>query len=453
MRNLQNIGLAVLALIFILSCQPGKQQENRPPNVIVLLADDMGYGDLGCYGHPTIRTPNLDRMAAEGIRLTSFYMGASICTPSRAALLTGRYPLRTGLPNVLLPESNHGLPVDEITLGEALKEAGYRTMYIGKWHLGDREQYHPLRHGFDDYYGLLYSNDMMPPWVDTQKPLALFHGYEEMEYPVQQQTLTERYTTWGMDFIRQHKDGPFLLYLAYSMPHVPIFASERFTGTSRAGLYGDVVETIDWSVGQLLAQLRELGIDDRTLVVFTSDNGPWQNMPQRMFSNDTIQPWHCGSSGPLRGSKGDTYEGGSRVPAIFRWPGTIPGGQVSADMATAMDLFPTLLNAAGAPLPEDRVLDGHDMLPFLQGEAPSPTGTYLYYLRWELQGIRVGSWKYRMVPSASGQASEELYELESDPGEQFNRIGEQPTKAAELKAHMIQEDEKLRRSIPHSETY
>src|SRR5690606_14337094 len=281
---------------------------------------------------------------------------------------------------------------------------------------------------------LLYSNDMMPPWVDTQKPLTLFHGYEPIEYPVTQQTLTERYTTWGMDFIRQHKDKPFLLYLAYSMPHVPIFASEKFEGTSRGGTYGDVIETIDWSVGQLLAQLRELGIDEQTLVVFTSDNGPWQNMPERMFSNDTIQPWHCGSAGLLRGSKGDTYEGGSRVPALLRWPGTIPPGQVSADLVTAMDLFPTFARAAGARLPYDRELDGNDLLPFLRSETPSPTKAFLYYLRWELQGVRVGNWKYRVAQSDGTQdhsVEEELYDLEIDPSEKFNRIEALPEKARE----------------------
>ncbi len=434
--------------VTLASCQMTKKEASVHPNFVIILADDLGYGDLSCYGHPTIKTPCLDQMAREGIRLTSFYVSSSVCTPSRASLLTGRYPLRVGLPDVLLPESESGIPEEEITIGEALKHVGYETMYIGKWHLGDQEKYHPLNHGFDDYYGILYSNDMMPPWVETDKPLSLMHGTREIEHPVIQQTLTERYTEWGKAFIEDKKDAPFLLYLSYAMPHVPIFASDRFLDTSRAGLYGDVIETIDWSVGEILKKIKELGLDDHTLVVFLSDNGPWQNMPDRMFSNDTIKPWHCGSAGHLRGSKGNTCEGGVRVPAIFRWPGVIPGGQVSADLVTAMDLFPTILNAAGTDVPAERKTDGHDVMAFLQGKEVSPTDEYIYYMRSDLEGIRKGKWKYRNVPSASvaGRAVE-LFDLETDPGEKFNLAGCFPEKAEELKDRMEEQDEKLRREV------
>jgi arylsulfatase A-like enzyme len=453
MNNTTRFALASAGL-FLFSCQKKEQNVTVPPNFIILLADDMGYGDLGCYGHPTIKTPSLDRMAEEGIRLTSFCVSSSVCTPSRASLLTGRYPLRVGLPNVLMPGSEHGLPDSELTFGETLKSVGYQTMYIGKWHLGDREKFNPVKHGFDDYIGILYSNDMMPPWVETEIPLSLMHGTRAIEYPVIQQTLTERYTYWSLEFIEKHKKEPFLLVLSYAMPHVPIFASEKFCGTSRAGLYGDVIETIDWSTGQILNKLDELGIDNNTMVIFLSDNGPWQNMPDRMFGNDTIKPWHCGSAGPLRGSKGNTWEGGIRVPAIFRWPGKIPSGQVRADLVTSMDIYPTLLKAAGAKVPDDREIDGIDLMPFLQGKELSIAREYLYYMRWDLEGIRCGSWKFRCATVYPGiKPVDELYDLDSDPGEKFNVAGYFPEKAKELKSRMEELDGKLRAKIPSTGRY
>ena len=451
MCNKVSICSLILAAVYFTSCLTHNEDkkaktniEARKQNIVVILADDMGYGDLSCYGQPVIKTPQLDMMAAQGIRLTSFYVSSSVCTPSRASLLTGRYPLEVGLPNVLMPESEVGLRQSEVTLGEALKGVGYSTMYIGKWHLGDQEKYNPIYHGFDDYYGILYSNDMMPPWVDTKKPLSLMHGTKVIEYPVEQPTLTERYTEWGLQFIEAKKDKPFLLYLSYAMPHVPVFASQKFKGKSVGGLYGDVIETIDWSVGEILKKLKDLQLDENTMVVFLSDNGPWQLMPERMFGNDTIKPWHCGSAGPLRGSKGTTYEGGVRVPAIFWWPGKIPGGQVSADLATSMDIFPTILNIAGAKMPADKHIDGHDLMPFLQKKEPSPTHEYLYYMRWDLEGIRVDEWKYRNAAMEnSDKRVDELYNLDTDAGEKFNLIKYYPEKLKELKARMIKSDSAL----------
>lgn len=436
--------LSVWGLIFFggMACQDQLHDQSKKPvhpkapNFIILFADDMGYGDLGCYGHPTIRTPGIDKMAQEGIRLTSFYVASSVCTPSRAGLLTGRYPQRVGLPNVLMPNAENGLPADEVTIAEGLKEKGYKTMAIGKWHLGDKEKYNPIYHGFDDYYGILYSNDMMPPWVQTEKPLALMHGTEQTEYPVDQAKLTERYTEWGIGFIKDNKDQPFFLYLAYAMPHVPIFASAEFRGTSKGGLYGDVVETIDWSVGKILDQLDSLGLSENTMVVFASDNGPWQHMPDRMFREDIIKPWYAGFNGHLSGYKGNTYEGGIRVPGILRWPGTIPAGQVSADIVTSFDLLPTIFNAAGINLPDDRKIDGNNLMLLLTQQAASPTDTFYYYQGYRKEGVRIGAWKYRNSPFNlhAEKNTDELFNLDIDPAEEFNRADEFPDKVREMKA-------------------
>ncbi len=417
---------------------------STPPNIVILFADDLGYGDLSSYGHPTIRTPHLDGMAQEGMRMTSFYTAAPSCTPSRAALLTGRYPVRVGLPHVLMPDVENGLPPEEITLAEALKEEGYRTMAVGKWHLGHaRPALMPTANGFDRYFGLLYSNDMIRPWVQTDRPLELYRDTEPVGDPGDQSMLTVRYTEEAVDFIREDRSEPFFLYLAYSMPHLPINTADRFRGRSRAGLYGDVIETIDWSAGRVLQALQEEGLDENTIVVFTSDNGPWLNLPDRMLQAGN-EPWHAGSPGLLRGAKATTYEGGMRVPGIVRWPGRIPAGQVSAEIATTMDLYPTLLNAAGAEVPRDRPVDGADIMPLLTGSVDaSPTRGLYYFQGTELQGVRDGRWKLRVTGEEV-----ELFDLEVDPSERYNVAEAHSGVVARLREEMRRFDEDVRTDRP-----
>ncbi len=411
-------------------------RQNRP-NFILVFADDLGYGDLSCYGHPTIRTPNLDRMAQEGMRLTSFYAAASVCSPSRAGLLTGRYPVRCGQPGNLGPGSTGGLPLSEVILPAALKPLGYRTMAIGKWHLGHTPDYVPTARGFDSFYGLPYSNDMIPPWVKTDRPLHLYRDTESIESPVQQETLTERYTEEAVKFIRRSRGSRFFLYLPHSMPHLPVSTSRRFRGRSRAGLYGDVIETLDWSMGRILATLKQEHLDRRTMVIFTSDNGPWLNLPARMLQQGN-ERWHAGSKGLLRGHKGNTYEGGLRVPGIVRWPGRIPPGQISEDIAATMDLYTTIVQAAGADLPADRTLDGKDLMPFLAGKAPSPRQEFYYFRGSNLEAVREGKWKLRLSRSMRDDLEKddpltpELFDLDFDPAEQYNLADREPDLVARL---------------------
>jgi arylsulfatase A len=410
----------------------------RPPNIVVLFADDLGYGDLASYGHPTVRTPNLDRMAAEGIRLTSFY-AQPVCTPSRAALLTGRYPVRSGMTRVLFPSDTTGLPASELTLAEALRARGYRTMAVGKWHLGHLPPFLPTAHGFDRYYGIPYSNDMDR---DGSPPVPLMRDARVVEQPAVQETLTKRYTEEGIRFLREHRASPVFLYLAYTMPHLPLHVSPDFAGRSRAGRYGDVVEEIDWSVGQVLRAVKALGLDRNTLVIFTSDNGPWTNFPLEPFRKAYgTQPGDAGSAGPLRAFKFSTYEGGIREPAIARWPGVIPAGRTSAEVASTLDLFPTLVRLAGGRTPADRPLDGRDILPLLAGRADSlPTAPFYYYRNETLEGVREGRWKLRLSRHlrpelrAGDPLTPELFDLDADPGERVNVAAEHPAVVARLHA-------------------
>jgi len=390
---------------------PAIAGSSRPPNLVLILADDLGYGDLGVYGARTIRTPHLDRMAEEGVRFTDFYVAAPVCTPSRAALLTGRYPQRSGLTRVLNPRSEEGIDADEITLGEALRERGYATACIGKWHLGHRPSYLPTRHGFDHYFGIPYSNDMTPT--------PLMRGETVIEQPAVQETLTLRYTQEAIAWIRAQGDRPFFLYLPHTMPHVPLAASPAFRGRSPAGLYGDVVEELDWSVGEILRTLRELGRERETLVLFTSDNGPW-----------LTQGANGGSAGPLRDGKGETCEGGMRVPMIAWWPGTIPAGRVCDRWASTLDLFTTLIRLAGGTEPRDRMIDGRDIRPLLLGRGSMPRADdfhpFFFHRAEQLQAVRVGRWKLHLGRNLQPLPQPELYDLEADPGEQQNLAPQRP---------------------------
>ena len=419
------------------------------PNFIVIFCDDLGWGDLSCYGHPTIATPNLDRMASEGMRLTQFYVAASVCTPSRAALMTGRYPVRSGMcgkRRVLFPNSVGGLPKSEWTIAEVLKQQGYATGMVGKWHLGHLPPYLPTEHGFDSYYGIPYSNDMDkvaprgvnvfkdPDWKHFNVPLlsgTQSSGVKEIERPVDQRTITRRYVERAIDYIRDQEEGqPFFLYLAHSLPHVPLFRSDEFIGHSRPGLYGDVIEEIDAGVGSILQELKDRGIAEKTLVMFTSDNGPWLSFGDQ-----------GGSAGPLRNGKGTTFEGGLRVPGLFWMPGTIPSGVVSAELASTLDLLPTFAAISGAALPADTPLDGHDLSAMLVEQRPSPRKTMFYYRDYRLMAIRHGRYKAHFitqdsyVPGSNVATDHDpplLYDLEIDLGEKRNIAADHPEIIAEI---------------------
>ena len=418
----------------------GQDQVSEKPNIIIIFTDDMGYGDVGVYGHPTIRTPNLDRMAEEGMKFTQFYTAASVCTPSRAGLLTGRLPVRNGMMSrefrVLFPFSSKGIPVEEITIAEALKEQDYATAAVGKWHLGYETPYLPTDNGFDSYYGIPYSNDMD---YEGWQPVPLMRDKEIIEAPVDQTTLTPRYTEESLKFIRDHREKPFFLYLAHTFPHIPLYTSDDFRGTSSRGLYGDVIEEIDWSTGQILNELAILGLAKNTLVFFTSDNGPWLTEDQE-----------GGSAGLLKDGKGTTWEGGMRVPALAWWPGTVPAGVVSQALGTTMDLFSTSLALANAQQPEDRIIDGVDLTPVLTGEAESVRDVVFYYRSEELFAVRKGPWKAHFITQSSYVGDEpithsqpQLYNLEIDPSERFNIADEHPEVLSEIRELVLQHEENL----------
>ncbi len=410
-----------LGLVALLVSQPSSVAAaagtSDRPNFVVIVADDLGYGDLGCYGNPDIRTPALDRMAAEGVRMTEFYTPAPTCSPARAAMLTGRHPLRTGLTRVFIPKEVQGLPASEITLAEHLREAGYTTACIGKWHLGGRKRYRPSRHGFDEFFGVLYSNNMV--WLKrVQWPrFELFDGGRVIESPADHSLLTRRYTGRSLEFLDRHQEKPFFLYVSYSMPHLPLAASREFAGRSGYGVYGDVVEEIDASVGQLLAKLVELDLDEDTVVLFTSDNGPWTG------DGDT----KGGSTGGLRGQKGTTWEGGLRIPFLARAPGRLPAGEDRSGPATLLDLFPTISALAGMPMPTDRRYDGNNILPLLAGTVAMTDRLLVFSNRRQVNAVRSGQWKLHLRERAldkKGRARRPrnlpaplLYRLDDDPTE------------------------------------
>jgi arylsulfatase A len=449
------VALAVWALAGVSHGQPAPK-----PNIVVILADDLGYGDLGAFGAPNVRTPRLDAMAVEGQKWTNFYV-QPVCSPSRAALLTGRLPVRNGMfgtpggtsPKVFRDDAAQGLPPDEVTVAELLKSAGYRTGMVGKWHLGQQPQFLPMRQGFDSWFGLPYSHDMrmtVPRDKGTQtaayyapKPeywdVPLMRNDQVIERPADHTTLTKRYTEEAVRFIRANRDQPFFLYLAHSLPHIPLARSEKFAGHSGAGMYGDVIEEIDWSAGEILDALRAAGVDRRTLVLFTSDNGPW--LPFHT---------HGGSAGPLREGKGTTWEGGVRTPAIFWWPGTVRPNVVTG-FGSGLDLLATASALAGVKLPADRVLDSIDLSATLQNAAPSPRGELFYYWDSELRAIRQGKYKAHFITSgAYGEGQPRtvhdpplLFDLSVDPGERFNIAAEH----ADVVADLVKKAESHRRTV------
>lgn len=453
------MGYLLFLLFFAISSMLfGQRTSPDKPNFVIIFADDLGYGDLGVFGHPTIKTPNLDRMAYEGQKWTNFYVGASVCTPSRAALLTGRLPIRSGMASnthrVLFPDSKNGLPAEEVTLAEQLKKAGYATACIGKWHLGHKKQYLPTNNGFDYYFGIPYSNDMDRLQGDEyknywQRPndsiktehfnVPLFRNTEIVERPANQNTITTRYSDEAVSYIRKNKEGPFLVYLAHNLPHIPLFASESFLGTSRRGLYGDVVQEIDDGVGKILRALKEEGIADNTIVVFTSDNGPW--LPFGL---------NGGSAGLLRAGKGTTWEGGMREPTIFWSPAKIKPAVIS-ELGSTMDLFTTFSSLAGVPLPKDREIDGVDLGPTLFEERESPRKNMFYYRGTDLYAVRLNNYKAHFVTQgAYGQfgAKEKhetplLYDLEKDPSEQFDVAEKHPEIIAKINTLVSEHQKKL----------
>ena len=402
------------------------QRHSELPNIVLINCDDLGYGDLGCYGSTVNDTPEIDRMASEGMRFTDFYAASPLCSPSRGAMLTGCYPPRIGFGEfegswVLFPGQPVGLNPSEITIASLLQRAGYATKLVGKWHCGDQPEFLPTRHGFESYYGLPYSNDMgRQHESDTYPPLPLLRDEEVIQEQPDQCSLIERYTEECVRFIRESASRSFFLYLAHMHVHLPHYAPDRFLRESRNGRYGAAVACIDWATGVILYELRRLGLDERTLVVFTSDNG------SRCRGEG-------GSNGVLRGTKGTTWEGGQRVPCIVRWPGKIPAGAVCRELATAMDFYPTFAALGGAPLPQDRVIDGKDLASLISSEQPSvrsPHEAFFYYLRNRLEAVRDRRWKLHV--HKGDRPVRELYDLESDPGETINVYDSYPEVVREL---------------------
>lgn len=416
-----------------------------PPNFVIVFCDDLGYGDLGCFGHPTIQTPNLDRMAEEGTKFTQFYTAASVCTPSRAGLMTGRLPVRNGMAGnrrVLFPDSVGGLQDSELTVAEVAKQAGYATGMFGKWHLGHLPQYLPHNHGFDEYFGIPYSNDMdrergyrheidnpltTGDWAKYHVPLidAQAGGDPvELERPTDQSTITKRYGEKAVDFIKRHKDEPFFVYLPHSLPHIPLFRAPEWEDSSSRGIYGDVIQEIDHTVGQIMTTLEDLKLDDNTIVTFTSDNGPWLSFKQ-----------HGGSAGLLRQGKGMTWEGGMRVPTLAWGPGTIAAGRVEQGLMTTMDVLPTFADLAGVELPADLVLDGYEQTPLLTGTGPSNRDEVFYYRGLELYAVRKGPWKAHYITQGSYGVEPRkmvkhetplLFHLDQDPSEKYDIAAKHP---------------------------
>ncbi|MDF1823140.1 MAG: sulfatase [Verrucomicrobiales bacterium] len=440
----KSVTLCVVIVAFFLNLTL-QAEDSRPPNVVVVFTDDQGYGDVGVFGAEGYETPNLDRMAAEGRMFTQWYAAQAVCSASRTGMLTGCYPNRLGMHGALGPGSAHGLNPEETTMAEVFKSKGYATGIFGKWHLGDHEKFLPLNQGFDEYFGIPYSNDMWPmhPTATQFPPLPLIEGNEWLRHADEhdQKMMTTWLTSKAVDFINRNRKNPFFLYVPHPQPHVPLYVSDRFAGTTENGLYGDVIAEIDWSVGEILNAISTNGLDENTLVVFTSDNGPWLSYGA-----------HAGSAGPLREGKGTAWEGGNREPCIMRWPGTIPAGTVTDTPGMNIDLLPTFAKLIGAELPE-KDIDGLDIWPIISGEegAENPHDAYwVYYKQNELQAIVSGDWKlvlphlYRTLGGRectddglpikydNVKSGLELYDLSKDMGEKENLAESMPEKVAEL---------------------
>jgi len=435
------VGMASLA---VPGCTSGNQRTSgSKPNFVIIFADDQGYQDVGCFGSPNIKTPNLDRMAAEGMKFTDFYSAAAICSPSRAALMTGCYPPRVGITKVLFRRDNIGLNPKEVTIADVLKGQGYATACVGKWHLGHLPEFLPTSNGFDSYLGLPYSNDMdgikgkdrnldrawrqkdYSPW-----DVPLMRDKEIIEQPAVQTTLTERYTDEAVRFIHKNKDKPFFLYMPHTMPHVPLFVSDDFYVEDVFKAYKATIEQVDHSVGQVFAALKKAGVDKNTLVIYTSDNGPWLSKKH-----------HGGSALPLRDGKFTTYEGGMREPCIMRWPGKIPAGKVCAEVCGTIDVLPTFAELARASLPSNRIIDGRNIWPLMAGKsgAKSPHEAYFYYRGTNLEAVRSGKWKLRR-----NKKKVELFDLDSDVSEKNNLAEEHPAIVERLTAKMKEFDTDLK---------
>lgn len=432
-------------MIFILSCVllGSVNAAEERPNVILIFTDDQGYGDVGCYGAKGFKTPNLDQMAKEGMKFTSFYVGCAVCSGSRAALMTGSHYRRVSIAPVLFPRNRNGLNPKEITIAEVVKPLGYSTGVIGKWHLGHLKPFLPTNQGFDYYYGIPYSNDM---WLDNENAefdddckfrmgmtlekaktekykrnwVPLMQGTKVVEYPADQTTVTKRYTEEAVKYIHNHKDKPFFLYLPHTMPHLPMAVSKDFKGRTKT-LFGDVMEEIDWSVGEILKALKESGIDKKTLVIFTTDNGT-----------------RMGSSGPLRGRKASVYEGGIRVPCIMRWPGKVPEGSTCDEIAATIDMLPTIAKFTGGKVPTDRTLDGKDISDLILGKEGAKSPHEYYIMHHNRGGIRSGHWKFYPWPEGRERNRQpkkplpkdkpkvQLYDLSKDLGEKNNVAATNP---------------------------
>ncbi len=467
------VTLLACLILFSLSGRMIAADAVAPPNIVLIFIDDMGYGDIGPFGNTKVKTPHLDAFAASGMKFTSFY-ATPVCSMSRACLMTGCYNARVSIPGVLFPKSEIGLHPNEITLAEVVKQKGYSTICIGKWHLGHREPFLPTKQGFDSYFGIPYSNDMSIDPVHARfakdcvfrdgmteetaraealrNTVPLMRGEEVVEYPADQSTLTQRYTVEAVKFIREHRDGPFFVYLPHTMVHAPLAVSERFRGQSGSGLLGDAIEEIDWSVGEIMQTLKELHLDEKTLVIFTSDNGA-----------------AAGSSAPWRGKKGTNFEGGVREPCLMRWPGRIPAGTTCPQIAGNIDLLPTFAKLVGAEPPADRVLDGRDITPLMFDPQAGPVrDTHLYFAaNQSLAGIRQHEWKLLLTaPAANGNGANPnagkkangkkngntetastrpmLFNLKTDPGEASDVAAEHPEIVSRLQAEAARREAEIK---------